>query len=212
MTDEEIVGRAIALANEQLEEMEKHLCAPPGALSTLAAQDDWSFVIKCHALVEGAVSGMLSNALDSRLDKIFQRLELGHATTGKLQFAKALDLMTPGQRGFIMKLSEIRNLLAHDLKHLAFTIPSYVAGFPNDKKRDEFFSALCFDLEGEKLAEWKAVVTSNPKAGILSAVVRILSSAIEAGTFALYDREEGALALNQMITGELRTRDQWEGS
>jgi hypothetical protein len=206
MTDDEIrkmLEEQAAALSRHLVEMEKALAAPEGALTTLPIQDDWSCIIKCHALIEGAVTGMLSAALDQRLRHIFNTLELGREGTGKLEFAKALDMLTPDQRRFVRELSRIRNLLAHDLRHLAFTIPNYINAMNKDQRRN-FITSLCWGLDPNKRDEWLAFVTDNPKAGILSATIRLINHALTEGEIAAIDKEESQAALKDMISGRLR--------
>jgi hypothetical protein len=206
MTDDEIrklLEEQAAALSRHLVEMEKALAAPEGALTTLPAQDDWSCIIKCHALIEGAVTGMLSAALDQRLRHIFNILELGREGTGKLEFAKALDMLTPEQRRFVRELSRIRNLLAHDLRHLAFTIPNYINAMNRDQRR-RFITSLCWGLDPKKGDEWFAFVNNNPKAGILSATIRLINHALSVGEIAAIDKDESQAALKDMISGTLR--------
>lgn len=206
MTDDEIREYLVKQSEglkDLLLDLEKRLGAPTGALTSLPQQDDWSTVIKCHALIEGAVSGMLSAALDERLRKIFNMLELGREDTGKLAFAKSLDMLTAEQRGFVRELSKIRNLLAHDLKHLDFTLDVYVEKMQDSARRKQFVAALCFGLNPEKSQEWYDFVRKNLKAGLLSATLRLIVHAIQEGEVAAIDKEESKNALNDMIKGRL---------
>jgi hypothetical protein len=213
MTDDESRGFLSASAEElslRLAEMEKDLEAPSGSLTTLPHQDDWSVVIKCHALVEGAVSGMLSAALDARLRKIFNLLELGKEDTGKLEFAKALGMLTPEQRAFVRELSKMRNLLAHDLRHLNFTLNAYLGSLPTADRRKQFVDALCFGLDPAKQNDWHTAIRASLKTGVLSAVIRLIVHAIQTGAFAAIDKEESQIALKDMISGRLRYSDQFD--
>ena len=115
MTDDELgefFSPMVEVLAARLSHIEQQLEAPAGSLATLPHHDDWSVLIKSHALVEGAVSSMLSAALDPRLRKVFSLLELGKDSTGKLEFAKALDMLTSEQRAFVRELSKMRNLVA----------------------------------------------------------------------------------------------------
>src|SRR5688572_6693340 len=106
---------------ELIETLEARLCVPADSIYSLGTEDDWSFVIKTHALVEGAVSVMLATCLDERLRTVFERLPLGDKDFGKAVFAKTLGLLTQDQVRFISQLSTLRNLLAHDPRSLNFT-------------------------------------------------------------------------------------------
>ena len=75
-------------------QLESDLGLEPTFLPRLTEESDWSFVIKAHALVEAALSHLLGAAMrDPRVTKIFQRMETSNATTGKLAFIKAMELL-----------------------------------------------------------------------------------------------------------------------
>ena len=76
--------------------LEAKLGIKPGFFKSLDDDDenDWSFVIKLHALVEAAVSHLLTEQLHrSELSGLFARLEISNETTGKAAFVKALALL-----------------------------------------------------------------------------------------------------------------------
>ena len=115
-------------------QFEKEIGLPGGFfVNLLIKEDDWSFIIKLHALVEAAVSYLLASICGDRLLEIFTRLELSSDTIGKVAFAKALDVLDTDERSFIRKLSEIRNSFAHDVRQACATLGGYVAGLSKDQ-------------------------------------------------------------------------------
>ena len=62
--------------NPDVENLEKTLGMPPGFLSRLVEEDDWSFVIKSHALIESALSYLLRSLTDHRAADIYDSLPL----------------------------------------------------------------------------------------------------------------------------------------
>ena len=162
---------------KQLHDLEDQLKAPRDSLARLLfTDDDWSLVIRGHALIEGAVTLVLSVVIDERLSKVFTRLELGQSDTGKLEFAKALDLLTEGQRRFIRTLSQLRNRLAHDPAYLGFNVADYVKSL--DKQQLKVFSdAITFDVAGEPgLTNWKNLLAKNPRQALASKIVGLILS------------------------------------
>jgi hypothetical protein len=114
---------------EAVSKLEKELALPSGFLDGLLAGDDWSFVIKAHAVLEAAVTYLLTTAVnDERLRPFFARLELAGATIGKLVVVKALglDFIEDTDRRFIRSLSELRNDLVHDIRQASFTFADHV--------------------------------------------------------------------------------------
>jgi len=141
----------------------KHLQLPENTTLGILSGDDWSFVIRCHAVVEGLVSEALARQLDRRLVPLFGRLELGGVDSGKLAFAKALGLLSSDQRQFISLLSTLRNKLAHNPKHLAFDFDAYFESLDKNQ-RATFCKVLAGDLSGQQREDWMALVREKPRA------------------------------------------------
>src|SRR2546425_2976603 len=121
---------------EWVTEFEKELGLGEGFfVNLLLKEDDWSFIIKLHALVEAAVSHLLAATCGEKLLDVFARLDLSSDAIGKVAFAKSLDVLDAGERTFIRKLSEIRNSFAHDVRQAGTTLAAYVAVLdPNQLK------------------------------------------------------------------------------
>ena len=90
-TLQDIVAEHIRAAFKTIEEQ---LEAPPGSLSLLGFQDDWTIVVKSHALIEGMVTLMLVNATDERLGSAFEVLPFGEPQSGKLSSRSCLASLT----------------------------------------------------------------------------------------------------------------------
>lgn len=148
-----------------IQAIEKKVGAPPQTMESLVTGDDWSFVIRAHALLEGAVSLLLSAHLDERLRPIFGRLELGREDTGKLEFAKALGVLTKEERGFVRLLSQLRNKLAHDPRHLDFTFSKYLQS-ASTQARAEFYSVMSNQTSPQHKDKWLEYVASNPRQAV----------------------------------------------
>lgn len=120
--------------------LERKLGVPQGFFESLDRDDetDWAFVIKLHALVEAAISHLLTESLNRpELHDIFSRLDMSNKSTGKAAFVEALGLMGKDERRFINSLSELRNTLVHDVRNVGFDLSEYVAGM-NQKDQDAF--------------------------------------------------------------------------
>jgi len=57
-----------------LEELETRLCLPMGFCEGLRREDDWSFIIKLHALLEAALTALLAAKIGQELHATFARL------------------------------------------------------------------------------------------------------------------------------------------
>ena len=99
--------------------LEVNLGLKQGFFESLDSDDenDWSFVIKAHALAEAAVSHLLTEAVKRpELSDLFSRLDMSNKTTGKAAFVKALGLLGEEERRFVSAFSELRNRLVHDVR------------------------------------------------------------------------------------------------
>ena len=120
--------------------LEATLGIPSGFFHSLDAEgvDDWSFVIKLHALVEAAISHLLTEHLrHTELGDIFSRIDISNKTTGKAAFVDALKLLDKPEKRFMSSLSELRNKLVHDVREVNFNLSEYVAKM-NKKQQDVF--------------------------------------------------------------------------
>ena len=127
---------------EVLESLEKDLGLPRGFCFRLRHEDDWSFVVKLHALTESAASDFITRALGRKeLADIFSRIEISKPQTGKVAFIRALNLLPVGHTKFIENLSRIRNQLAHKIGNAGFTFAEY---FQHERERlsEKQFAAL----------------------------------------------------------------------
>lgn len=115
--------------SEGILELESKVGVPENFFRGLNAADDWSFVIKLHALFEAACSHLLLfHFKEPELSEVFSRLELSNKTTGKIAFLGKIGLLGKENRRFISALSELRNSLVHDVRNAEFSLPNLVAG------------------------------------------------------------------------------------
>ncbi len=155
-------------------EVEGALGVPEGLLASLHELDDWSCVIKAHALVEGALTHLLVGVLGRpELQNAFSRLELSTEHTGKVAIAKALGVISEHERRFIRALSELRNRLVHEIKNASFSFPTYLASLDSNQKNQfvkSFGLAVFMSPDGaavahssESLTHASAAVLRYPK-------------------------------------------------
>lgn len=162
--------------------LEKDLGLEPNFLGKLVQEDDWSFVIKTHALVEAALSHLLAMAArDPRLIKVFQRLDTSDETTGKLAFVKAMKLLDEPQRKFVRQLSKLRNQLIHDVSNTGFKFDGFLAKM-DTQQRKEFRQAFSWQVRPRPDApkdDWNENVFKSPQLAIWLNLVILLSHAYE---------------------------------
>ncbi len=192
-TIDEIMKGMFAL----LKQSEKELHLREGFLQMLLQEDDWSFVIKIHALIEAAVSQQLASSIDKRLLRIFQRLELGDARSGKIRFAEALGLLQKDHCRFIQKLSELRNSLVHDIRKTDFTFRTYLDSLDENQRKAFLDWVVAFSTK-EALSGWIQNATEDPKIPIWLYAITVVMHTTLTSIKANLDREMLNLAYKIM--------------
>jgi hypothetical protein len=122
--------------------LEHDLGLPERFLQTLRKTDDWSFIIKVHALMEASVSYLLVHHFgDDRLARVFDFMELSDKRRGKIAIVSALDLLPDFSRRFLAKLSELRNSVVHNVGQVGFKLPDHVRAL-NKEQFESFATAV----------------------------------------------------------------------
>lgn len=84
--------------------------------------DDWSFVIKIHAILESVLSSLLVQYFNEpKLEEVFANLEMGNVKSGKIKIIEKLGIINMDQIDFIRKLGALRNSLIHNIKNIDFS-------------------------------------------------------------------------------------------
>ena len=155
----------------------------------LLKEDDWSFIIKSHALLESVISELLTtHAKDERLHKVFRRLELNNDMTGKLAFIKALELLSPEQRRFVREFSELRNSLVHNLENISFSLENHIGALDSQQKKSWQDSLTWFAEEEPTKTDWQKLALKDPKVTIWMSVF-MLASSLQLSTIEIKERD-----------------------
>ena len=160
----------------EVEAQSRRLGLPPGFYDKLVEEDDWSFVNKLNALVEAACSDALAARLhEPALVPLLATLDLGHSKHGKVALLRALGAIKKEQASVLQMLYELRNKLAHNIGHVAFTFDAYIQSL--DKRQLTQFAALAGhgikdDVDGLPRSSF---VTDNPKIAIWLTISEILA-------------------------------------
>jgi len=155
--------------------LEHKLGVESGFFASLDGDDenDWSFVIKTHALIEAAISHLLTEHLKRpELAGTFSRLEMSNEATGKVAFATALGLLEKPERRFIISFSELRNMLVHDVRNVNFDLASHVQGM--DQKDQDTFQRKFNLLSTEVTNEIRSLFRLDPRQALWYASMAFL--------------------------------------
>jgi hypothetical protein len=168
-------------AEEGLRFLERDLGLPERFLGDLlVSNDDWSFVIKIHALLEASVTHHLVAQTDLRLRSVFERLEMSDPRAGKVAFARSLGLLSQEEQTFVRQLSELRNRLVHDPRNVSFDLKAHVAAMDPNQLRAFKKATSCSIDEEEKRRGFETFAEKEPKMALWAGAIKILSGAVEA--------------------------------
>ena len=144
-------------------DLQSKIGVSPTFFKQIYDEDDWSFIIKLHALIEAACNHLILYHLqEPKLSKIITRLELSSQVIGKIAFLKSLDLLSKYYRRFIVALSELRNSLVHDVRNSTFSIQEMIGNYA-PKELKNF---------AESFAPWeKTLIELNKKDGALKGTI-----------------------------------------
>ncbi len=155
----------------------------------LIHEDDWSFIIKLHSLFEAAVTQLLTKELRrDELENIISDLELSNKKSGKLAFARTLNLLKTEESRYINSLSELRNQLVHKITNINFNLEQYVNSL-NKQQLQSFEKAFAYsakeeiDLNNRKIPRHQ-FIKENPKITIWMGAMTCLETIYQAKTSA----------------------------
>lgn len=195
-----------------LEAVEKEYDLGSGFLLRLYQEDDWSFVVKAHALIEAATSQLLTHHTgDARLARVFERLELSNTQVGRLAFLKALDLLSDRERGFVRHFSELRNRLVHNVHSVRFRFADDLAAM-NSQQNAAFaeWASSFVEKSSEGREWWRTTALESPKHTLWVATVFVVVSCLRQTRAARerHDRIDRALDVLQASGLEEEDRDE----
>lgn len=167
----------------------KELSLPEDFAISLLREDDWSFVLKSHALIEACVI----HALDARFQEQSIREFLKDLSMAKrVDLARQLGVISEDMLGPIRLLSRIRNDLAHDVEQVKFTFDAYLANVDNKNAFHGNFlrnTSGTFEIRGKKVQR-KIFLKENPKWSIIEFLIELLIEVYFQQKKALLNRTE----------------------
>lgn len=137
----------------------EHLCSvefnlKPGFSESILSDNDWGFVIKLHALLEAAMTDLITQRFNEPLlRKIISELGTSSESFSKSSVLKQLNLMSQTQRAFVRAFSRLRNSFAHDIARVGSTIQDYCE--ENETRDKELVKAAADILSEYKILQRK---------------------------------------------------------
>jgi len=164
--------------DEAIDQFEQGLGLPKNFYHDLIKQDDWSFVIKTHALLEALLTQVISITVGKpELDKILGKLTFANTSTGKLAFAKELALIGDIDMNYLRTLTKIRNNFVHNISSVANSLESEISKLSLSEKLS-IIKMTNPDWTPEKETTFKIFLDGAPKQVISWATLGVLSNVL----------------------------------
>ena len=130
----------------------------------LRDDDDWSMIIKSHALIESLVTELLlAKTEEPKLRSLMERLPLSDEQIGKVKVAKDYGLLSSGERAFIKKLSTLRNDLVHKFENVDFDLSTHVTTLDHNQQKAWKSTFTWFQQEKEASSNLAKAAIEHPK-------------------------------------------------
>ena len=111
------------ILNDTKNSMAKGLIDKTEFMLSILKTDDWSMIIKAHALIETIVTELIiAQTEEEKLKSLIERLPLSDEQIGKLKITKDYNLLTSEQRVFVKRFSELRNMIVHKFENINFNL------------------------------------------------------------------------------------------
>lgn len=159
--------------------------------------NDWSFVVKAHALLESVVCQLLAAHLRQPAleDAFAQKVEM----EARITMLKALDLTTEVERKMMRALGNLRNTLVHNAQQTDFTFAEHL----KDKQRRQHFVDTYATSWPDPIPNTNPPVSrasyilENPRTAVWMSVIEIIGKNLDAKMKVLFE-EQQSLALKAL--------------
>ncbi|GAL86070.1 hypothetical protein MYP_3299 [Sporocytophaga myxococcoides] len=160
--------KALELLSDISHNLKSDLIIKTDFLLSLLEEDDWSLVIKSHALIESIITELIVVKVNEiKLKSFIERLPLHGDQSNKIKIIKAYDLVPDSQIRFIKMLSEIRNNIVHKVENIDFDFMNHLNNLDKNQKKqwkDSLNSCMMtkdvenkmneFSLNNPRIAVW----------------------------------------------------------
>ena len=142
----------------------------------LIENDDWSFVIKSHALIESLVTELIITQIsEETLKPIIERIPLHGDIVSKIEILKKYELLTLDQIKFIVKLSEIRNSIVHKYENINFSFENYISSL--DKNNKTNWRNL-LNIESIEKAKMEKLFSQQPRIAVWFKLMNLVNTSL----------------------------------
>lgn len=167
--------------NEGYENIKNEALEKTEFLLKLLLDDDWSFVVKSHSLIESLVTELIINEIDEvKLKKLIERMPLHNETVSKMEIVKIYNILSKEERDFIINLTEIRNKIVHKYENINFSFETYINELTDKNKRKRWREIHLWEsMNKETKDDIEKKIYTNPKIAIWLALLTFVYNSLE---------------------------------
>jgi len=171
--------QAEKINEESLEEINKDYSEKLDFLKKLLTDDDWSFIIKSHSLIESLVTELIINKIDEKkLKRVIERIPLHGEIVSKISISKTYELIPADQIKFLKNISEIRNNIVHKFENINFTFEKYLSNLDKNQKKNWKNSLVWKGMNEQFKEKIKQVAFQSPKTAIWLTISNFVNYAL----------------------------------
>lgn len=168
----DILSDVTKIISEEL--LEKH-----DFLTKLLLDDDWSFVIKSHSLIESLATELIINTIDQiELKKIIERMPLHGNDVSKMKIITTYNILTKKEIDFIINLTQIRNNIVHKYENINFSFETHTQGFDKNQKKKWRDNHTWDNMSEEARVIINKTVYLNPKIAVWLTLSILVSNSL----------------------------------
>jgi len=170
--------------NQSIKNLEISIGISEGFFDNLIrSQTDWEYIIKLHSFFEAICTVLIIKALGKdELENVVSRMEMSDTSHGKISFISELSLLNKGARGFIRKLSEIRNFYVHNISNISLSLKEYLERLDKNQL-SSFINTIGYDTYekiqiGDITIERSQFIKKNPRRAIHLGAFSVLAEIV----------------------------------
>jgi len=148
----------------------------------LVDENDWSFVIKTHALIESVLTRLIQTTVHPEgLKEFVTTFDLSGGRHSKVALLRNCDLLEDSEAKFVRGLSKIRNRLVHNVRYTSYDLSKFLSEHFSENDQDDFVQNTCrVYTEGKDLrrgSEARALCLEKPRLHIWLCALHVAAMA-----------------------------------
>jgi hypothetical protein len=154
----------------------------PAFVAALEQDDDWTFVVKMHGVLEAALNHLLLCEMHNPdFEKVIVRLDAGNDEQGKLAFIKAGKLLSADSCLFVKMFGKLRNAAVHNFRNFDLNLRKHLDACDTNQKGNGMtaLTSWCVEIDSEETRRsLRETAFRNPRPAIHNSCMRIIIASL----------------------------------